>query len=175
MICRFDCIAPAGLFPTAGFQIITEPRSTEERTDTGPNWVRAASPKHGELATHLAAEDKREFAHNADFPLTLVFNLSKHRYGESWYLGVCREMAWVQVFRPVDRVRFSQSPSGGGEGNPAWDFQWFIPDYKVGRRHQLVMRTLYRVHEVNRVNPFESQDHLLRDIQRVQRFETPAH
>jgi hypothetical protein len=144
------------------------------RIDTGPNWVRATSPRHGVLATHVASTDEREFAHDPDFPLTLVFNRSNHRYGEPWFLGVCRGMALVQAFRPSDRVWFSQSPSGGGEGNPAWDFQWFIPDYQVGRRYQLVMRALYRVHEVNFTNPFESQDHLLRDLRRLQQSEAPA-
>jgi hypothetical protein len=133
-------------------------------------WVRATSPEHGVLATHIAQADDRQFAHDQDFPLTLVFNRSKYRYAESWYLGVCREMAYVQVFRPQDKVRFSQSPSGGGQGNPAWDFQWFIPDYKVGQRYQLVMRVLYTIYESNPKNPFESEERLLTAIKRAQKF-----
>ena len=72
-----------------------------------------------------------------------VFNCSEHRYAEPWYFGQCRGMAFAQVFRAQDRVRFTQSPSGGGAGNPAWDFQSFIPHPKVGQRYQLVMRALY--------------------------------
>ena len=52
-------------------------------------------------------------------------------------------MAYAQIFRSQDNIRLSQSPSGGGNGNPAWDFQYFIPDPKVGRRYQIVMRVLY--------------------------------
>jgi hypothetical protein len=109
-----------------------------------PEWIRGVTPSHGELPTHLALGDPRDFKHDSAFPLTLVFNRSRHRYAEPWYFGVCRGMAFAQVFRASDQVRLSQSPSGGGTGNPAWDFQWFIPNYQVGQRYQLVMRALYR-------------------------------
>ena len=75
-----------------------------------------------------------------DFPLTLVFNQSGDRYDQPWYLGVSHGMAYAQVFRPRDGVRFAQSPSDGGVSNPAWDFQAFVSDYEVGRRYTLVMR-----------------------------------
>jgi len=138
---------------------------------TKRKWVRASSAQHGVAATHRALSDDRVFAHDDTFPLSLVFNYSPHRYAEPWYLGVCRKMAFIQVFRPEDNVRFSQSPSGGGEGNPAWDFQWFIPNYKVGQRYQLVMRALYTVHDANFLHPFESEDRLRRKIEQAQRFE----
>ena len=52
-------------------------------------------------------------------------------------------MAFVQLFRGDDQIRLSQSPSGGGIGNPAWDFQYFLSEPKVGQRYELVMRALY--------------------------------
>lgn len=112
-----------------------------------PRWIRGVTPAHGVLATHLAADDRRELAHDPAFPLTLVFNRSRHRYTEPWYYGVSHGMALVFIFRPKDQIRFSQSPSGGGQGNPAWDFQYLIPNYQVGKRYQMVMRVMYLPYE----------------------------
>jgi len=117
-------------------------------------WIRAVTPAHGKYSTHLATDDKREFAHDPDFPLTLIFNFSNYRYSEPWYYGVSGNMALVLMFRRGDEVRFSQSPSGGGKNNPAWDFHWFVPKYKVGRRYRFVMRAMYL--------PFESVEQLVR-------------
>jgi len=120
----------------------------QEADAPGPaRWIRGVTPAHGVLPTHPAASDRRAFAHDPDFPLTLVFNLSRYRYREPWYYGVSHGMALVFVFRPKDLVRFSQSPSGGGQGNPAWDFQYLIPDYEVGKRYQMVMRAMYVPYE----------------------------
>ena len=103
-------------------------------TGAKPRWIRGVTPAHGTLPTHLAVDDNRNFAHDPNFPLTLVFNKSNYRYTEPWYYGVSGGMAFVLMFRPGDNVRLSQSPSGAGNGNPAWDFQWFVPQYKVGQR-----------------------------------------
>ncbi len=113
-------------------------------------WIRGVTPEHGVRPTHLAFNDQREFPHDPQFPMTLVFNLSDWRYREPWYYGVSHGMAFVQMFRPQDQVRLSQSPSGGGDRNPAWDFQWFIPQYEVDKRYHFAMRAMYL--------PFESTD-----------------
>jgi hypothetical protein len=134
-------------------------------------WIRGTSPKHGEQATHLGVRDLRYFTHDEEFQLPLVFGLSRYRYTEPWYIGVCRDMAYVPVFRAQDLVRFSQSPSGGGAGNPAWDFQWFIPAYQVGKRYQLVMRVLYLPVASTDTNPFAGKDALESALQRALKFE----
>lgn len=108
--------------------------------ETETRWVEAVTPKHGVEATHPAFDDERVFPHDKAFPMTLVFNQSKWRYREPWYYGRHGDVALVQMFRPRDRVRFTQSPSGGGGTNPAWDFQHFVTDYEVDRRYQMVMR-----------------------------------
>ncbi len=108
-----------------------------------PIWVRGITSRHGERSTHRAVDDDRSFAHVEPFPLELPFSFSGYRYAEPWYFGLCRGMAFAQLFRPRDGVRFAQSPSGGGNGCPAWDFQWFIERPQVGQRYQLVMRGVY--------------------------------
>jgi hypothetical protein len=129
-------------------------RGIPDGGDAQAGWVRGVTPGHGVLATHVARDDDRIFARDQDFPLTLVFNRSKHRYVEPWYYGISHGLAFVQMFRPQDEIRLSQSPSGGGAGNPAWDFQYFIPECEVGRRYQMVMRAMYL--------PYESQEQIER-------------
>jgi hypothetical protein len=56
-------------------------------------------------------------------------------------------MALAFIFRERDLIRLTQSPSGGGQGNPAWDFQFYIERPEVGRRYQMVMRAVYAPYE----------------------------
>ena len=55
---------------------------------------------------------------------------------------------------PEDQVRLTQSPSGGGKGNPAWDFQFLISDYEIGQRYQYQLRAL--------VVPYDSPEQIER-------------
>ena len=120
-----------------------------ESSSSPIGWVEGVTPRHGELATHLAAGDNRSFAYEQAMAekISLVFGFSNLRYAEPWYYGVSHGMAFLQVFRPRDLIRLTQSPSGGGDGNPAWDFQFFAEDYEVGRREQFVMRAVYVPYE----------------------------
>ncbi len=122
-------------------------RDVDADENSPVRWIRGITPKHGVLSTHLAPDDRRTFKHDDDFPLSLVYNRSKHRYEKPWYFGVNHGMAFVQMFRPADQVRLTQSPSGGGQGNPAWDFQFLIDAYEVGGCYQMVMRAMYVPYE----------------------------
>jgi len=42
------------------------------------------------------------------------------------------------------RVRFSQSPSGGGAANPAWDVQFVVRGVEAGRLYRLRARLVYK-------------------------------
>ncbi len=111
--------------------------------DDPSDWIKAVTPKHGIDSTHRPVDDSRVVKVDDDFPLTLVNHPSKYVATDSWYYGVSHSMALVQMFRPRDLVWIAQSPSGGGVGNPAWDFQWFISDYQVGEAYGFQMRMAY--------------------------------
>ena len=64
-------------------------------------------------------------------------------------------MAYVLMFRQRDNIWLAQSPSGGGQGNPAWDFQWFVQDFQIGQAYGFVMRAAYL--------PYESREQIERD------------
>jgi hypothetical protein len=131
---------------------IDQPESLDIHFVGPEGWIRGVTPKHGENAVHRALADARRFEHEPALAerLTLLFGFSRHRYVQPWYFGIARGRALAFVFRERDVIRLTQSPSGGGEGNPAWDFQWYIERPEVGRRYQMVMRTVYA--------PYESHD-----------------
>jgi hypothetical protein len=132
-----------------------------ERDGTGKTrLINNVTPEHGTEATHPPAELARRPEIDADFPLKLVGGTSKYVQTGDWYYGICRGMAFVQVFRPRDKLWIAQSPSGGGKGNPAWDFQWFLHDYKVDEAYGFTMRAAYV--------PYESPEQIERLAKRLQ-------
>ena len=122
------------------------------------SWIRAETPMHGVDSTHPPADYAHEIAVDDDFPLTLVNHPSKYVHTEPWYYGVSHSMALVQMFRDRDQIWLAQSPSGGGNGNPAWDFQWFIPNYRMNEAYGFQMRAAYL--------PFESHEQVVMATQR---------
>jgi hypothetical protein len=148
----FECIPRAATFRNGYLGLfwasyINQPESTEiqfigrKATDAeGAEWIRATSRAHGVDSTHPPAGPLPKLPHDDPFPATLIFNRSPYVYVEPWYFGVSHGLAYVQMFRERDRIWFAQSPTGGGGGNPAWDFQWFVPDPKVGEAYGFTMR-----------------------------------
>ncbi len=122
------------------------------------DWIEGVTPKHGVDSTHAPAAAPDLVPIDDGFSLTLVNHPSRYVSAEPWYYGVSHGMAFVQMFRDRDRIWLAQSPSGGGGGNPAWDFQWFIPDYKVGEAYGFRMRAAYL--------PFESREQIERETRK---------
>ncbi len=166
----FECVPRAGGYRNGYIGLfwasyIQQPESGaiffrgHEREADGPaRWIEAVSPAHGTDSTHAPADGTSLLRVDADFPLTLVNHPSRYVYTEPWYFGVSHGMAYVQMFRERDRIWLAQSPSGGGSGNPAWDFQWFIPNYQVGAAYGFVMRAACL--------PYQSREQIERETRR---------
>lgn len=125
----------------------------KEKSGGPERWIEAVSPRHGLEATHISEHDKRDFLRAGDFqPRYQIFSWSRYVYTQSFYYGLSHGMAYVLMFWPTDLVRFTQSPSGGGPGNPALDFQWFVPDYATDQAYGFELRMAYV--------PFRSPDQI---------------
>ncbi|MBM82812.1 MAG: hypothetical protein CMJ78_19805 [Planctomycetaceae bacterium] len=162
----FECIPRADLFhnKTIGLfwaSYIHAPESRwihfrgRRRGSIDPSrWIMGVTPSHGVDSTHPPSTWQHKLDIDPKFPLTLVNHPSKFEYTSPWYYGVSHGMAYVQMFRKRDQIWLAQSPTGGGVTNPAWDFQWFIPDYKVGEAYGFKMRAAYL--------PYESRDQIIK-------------
>jgi len=128
-----------------------------------PAWVQFLTQQHNRDSTVRNEADPVEIDFEARNP-TLWNNLSPLRYSAPFFYGRFRNMVLVFIFKPDSRIRFSHSPSGGGETrakdghNPAWDFQLIIPDYQVGEQYQLRARLVYK--------PWKDRKDVLQEIQR---------
>lgn len=129
-----------------------------KNSDALGKWIKAVSPKHGVDSTHPPDNSTDDTWVDEDFPLTLVNHPSQYEFLQPWYYGVSHQMAFVQMFRKRDQIWFAQSPTGGGKDNPAWDFQWQIPNSKVGEAYGFIMRAAYL--------PYKSRDQIERTTQK---------
>ena len=155
----FECIPRAATFAPAWFSLfwasyIEQPENNGirfrglETGGTAPptaapgdkGWIYALSPDHGVDSSIPPAGPLPQVTFTPDFPLHLVTSRSRYVHTEPWYYGTSHGLAYVQMFRQRDGIWFSQSPSGGGSINPAWDFYWFVRDWKVNEAYGLVMR-----------------------------------
>ncbi|MEW5977792.1 MAG: hypothetical protein AB1898_18515 [Acidobacteriota bacterium] len=165
----FECIPRLKKFPFGYLNVfwasyILQPEDMSiyflgrNKGETGEGWVQGVTPKHGELSTHRSSKDEREFQREESFPLSLVFSESRLEYTQPFYYARFKDFVWIVLFRENDLVRFTQSPSGGGQGNPAWDFQWFIDAPKQYRLYRLSFRAIYK--------PWKDRDDVVMEYER---------
>ena len=119
------------------FMGITEDILTE-------TWISAISEKHGTRSTHRALNDNYDFYFAPDFSIVLARNFSGYRYSKPFYYGRFHNMALAFFFETSEVIRLTQSPSGGGGTNPAWDFQYLIPDPVIGKEYSFRIRMVYK-------------------------------
>jgi hypothetical protein len=54
---------------------------------------------------------------------------------------------WLSPRSFALKIRSYPVPTGGGKGNPAWDFKYLINGYEVNRLYRFVMRASYLLFE----------------------------
>ena len=108
------------------------------------NWISAFSEKHGLKSTHRGMNDNFDFFFARDFKASLANNYSDYRYSLPFYFGRFHNMALAYFFESSEVIRLTQSPTGGGSTNPAWDFQYLIPDPKTGKEYSFKARMVYK-------------------------------
>jgi len=122
-------------------------RSRPGRGDSVPRWIEHLPPSHGVAANHRPAGSTWDPSFDDGFKVTLASGFSDLEYVYPFYYGRSGENVFIQMFEkstPDGEMRFAQSPTGGGEGNPAWDFIYYRRNYSVGREFSFRVRTVYR-------------------------------
>ncbi len=112
--------------------------------EAAARWISAFSDEHGVASTHRAAGTDHEFYFAPNFNASLASHFSSYRFTEPYYYGRFHNMAFMYMFDTSKAVRFSQSPTGGGSANPAWDFQFLIPDVQYGKTYSFRARLVYK-------------------------------
>lgn len=148
----------AGLFWASYIDAPDDPRmyflGTEE-DNKEPRWIGAWSGEHGKESTHRQISDHRDWYYAPNFNATLANHYSNYRFVEPYFFGRFHNMVLAFLFDANQEIRFSQSPTGGSLHftlipepgqltNPAWDFQWIIPDPQPNKEYTLKTRMVYK-------------------------------
>jgi hypothetical protein len=108
--------------------------------------IAAYSPKHGVMSTHVGEDDSLTLYMAPDFNVVLAEGISNYIFRQPFYYGRFHEMVFVYLFNTSagQFIRFAQSPTGGSGQNPAWDFQFIIPDFQIGKEYAFDARIVYK-------------------------------
>lgn len=114
------------------------------RSGDDVRWISHHPPSHGEQNTHLHCDDRFDVQFSPAHDRMLYGALSPWRYARPYYYGVSHGMMYLFMTGNDPRIRFTQSPNGGGAGCPAWDFQMIIPEYRAGETYGFRARVAYK-------------------------------
>jgi hypothetical protein len=131
---------------------------TENAHADSSSWMAAWSEEHGTQSTHRSVNDDRDFFFADNFNASLANHFSGMRYSEPYFFGRFNEMVLAYLFDSNEVIRFSQSPTGGGELNPAWDFQYLIPSPELEKKYSFKARIVYK--------PFISEDDITEEYKK---------
>lgn len=115
-----------------------------------PVWVQYCTQKHDRDSTVPNEKDTVPLAFEQTDKTVLWNQISLLRYSEPFFYGRFHNMVLIYIFEPNPGLRFSHSPSGGGDtrakdgSNPAWDFQLVAPNYTVNKEYGVKARLVYK-------------------------------
>ena len=114
-------------------------------------WLALATQHHGHDSTVVHVDDKPELSFmETERKDWLFMNFSPLRYVDPFFFGRFKDMALNYMFDRSKGIRITHSPSGGGTHrfpdyeNPAWDFQYIVPDPQVNSIYSFRARFAYK-------------------------------
>lgn len=113
-------------------------------------WMQLCTQEHDDESTVLAQGDDFKLTWLEDSRDALFKNISRMRYGRPFYYGNFEGLTYILMFEKADGIRFTHSPSGGGYNkelnttNPAWDWQFIVPQYEVNEEYKYRARLVLR-------------------------------
>jgi len=113
-------------------------------------WMQFCTQRHDDESTALHRDDTFELTFRDDYRDALFRNLSPMRYHLPLCYGLFENLTWIMMFDRTEGIRLSHSPSGGGvtperqTTNPAWDFQFILPEYAVNQEYSFRARAVLR-------------------------------
>ncbi|MCW3089997.1 MAG: hypothetical protein JWP81_1066 [Ferruginibacter sp.] len=133
-------------------------QSVAGKGDMKPRWIYHLPEIHGVQANHRpAGSNWKPSLDTSGFPISLVLGISDLTYNYPFYYGLSGENVFIMMFENPGKdaeIRFAQSPDGGGDKNPAWDFILYQKKYKVGRKFTFRGRAVYK--------KFEGEDDIIK-------------
>lgn len=129
-----------------------------KKKDQATDWIGAWSETHGVASTHRKIGEELDLFFADDFNASLANHFSTYRYSEPFFFGRYKNMVLAYFFDTKEVIRFSQSPDGGGDQNPAWDFQYLVRSPTAGKKYSFKARIVYK--------PFISQQDIADEFDR---------
>jgi hypothetical protein len=128
-------------------------------------WLEHKTPNHNVKSTVKYENDQIELTFNENFKPTLYNNFSNDLYSYPFYYGIRGKMVYIIMFDQEGSTRFAHSPNSGSSDTtkfePAWDFQYIIPNYKVDEKYGYKARVVYK--------PFISKDDVISEYEKWSR------
>lgn len=119
----------------------------EKQTDF---WTQLCTAWHNDQSTVRHRDDTFDMTFPEGSRDTLFKSLSRFRFDRPFFYGHFDDLLWLVMFDRTAGIRFTHSPSGGGVNaalqttNPAWDFQFLVPQPEVGKEYRFRVRTVLR-------------------------------